>query len=681
MERMNLFTKLSVVALISSLPALCYSANNSDYFESLPEKTVLSIDKSYMDYAKIIVYLPNGKSETLWMDAKNNKYIDFLHDGRREKISINTIKLPDVDFNSPDYTRRNVANGTELLINDARYPKDALSKDIDGRVSATCIVEKDGSLSDIKIIEHLSPSIDEEAYRILAKTKLIPCKLGDKTYRCHHRIGLSFFIDRDNDNKKNNVGKVYLVNARTLLDGVAKRYNLGITRRQYSYRTSEGRTSTIPTGLRWHTSLEIDIPKDNQKLEQLLCQILFGKDGKNIEETGEKIAKTFEGKIKNKEFKKKEGRDLTITAHTLGYKKDKYYSYAYSIELDNNKTSHNFIYDIKESRILSAADVFTSSCLDELNNKMGGSDLNTLDIGIDDFFLYVGKDAESVTKISLSQDNWNKFTTIMQNILGDKEKLPTSLNENDFEYSEIRNRIKEIHNFANGTKKTIFKDETKIKKEGIQPIGIHKKIIRKPCAGDKERLIREYLQELWRNNVIMPDSDGFVANISFVLNKNQAISNFQTTLIKGDNIFFQKLVNLINNSTFKSMLLAIDGPANSYFNYDVEYGGKVYVHVDEMPEYPGGYRSLYQWIGNEIIIPDKIPANTLNEIKRIHASCIIEEDGSVSNAKVESAINNVLKEEIERVLARMPKWIPGKRFGKEVRVKTTFPLKLSLVKD
>ena len=126
------------------------------------------------------------------------------------------------------------------------------------------------------------------------------------------------------------------------------------------------------------------------------------------------------------------------------------------------------------------------------------------------------------------------------------------------------------------------------------------------------------------------------------------------------------------------MLLSVEGPVKNYFNYNIECGGKVYEFVDEMPEYPGGFRELFKWISDEITIPDDVPADALKS--RMFVKCIIEQDGSVSNAEIVSDTDLSLKKELERALANMPKWNPGKSNGKEVRVKTSFPLRINLVR-
>ncbi len=53
------------------------------------------------------------------------------------------------------------------LINNLRYPTDALENNISGRVVVQFTVEKDGSLTDIKVIQGIGGGCDEEAMRII----------------------------------------------------------------------------------------------------------------------------------------------------------------------------------------------------------------------------------------------------------------------------------------------------------------------------------------------------------------------------------------------------------------------------------------------------------------------------------------------------------------------------------
>lgn len=671
---MNYLIKLTAVVIICNLPLLCYSNNSNDFFDNLPENTIISIGESYSDYSQIILELPDGKSDTIWVEAKNKNFTDNLSDGRRILTNSNRFTPPQItEYESSTQKVK------KITLSEAKYPKDALSKEISGLVKVECIVEKDGSLSNIVIKESVWPSIDNEAIRLLSKQKLIPFKIGDKPFRCRHKIALAFNLKTE---KKKKEGEVCYSIAKNPPKGVDKRFN------KISSKSIEHQG-------KWTALIDLDIPEDNKDLEELLCKTLFGVEGKSLIESGNEFTKNFRGEFNYQEYKI-EGRYLAIVAHVNGYKKDKYYSYFYDIvsstrEMDNHYNefgtsllhyTHNIIYGIQEKRFFGATDLIKQSYLDELCNNWGIPDPSVLEIGMDDYFFYLGinDEGEASIAIGLSQENWDKFTPTMQKFIGNKSDLPLSLNPNDFEYDQEPDYIREVIQFEDGSRTiTTIQKGLKQKKEGIQPAGIKKGIIRKPNIGSDESLYHEYLAEIWEKSDVQPDNEGFVANISFSLNKDQTVSDFHTEYKKGDVNFYQKFINLFNKTPkWKTMLFAIDGPVKNYFNFDVECAGIVYEYAEKMPEYPGGFRALFQWISNEITIPDDVPAEALNN--RIFVNCIIEEDGSVSNAKVSTPIDDSLRKEIERVIGNMPKWNPGKKEGKVTRVKTAFPLRINLVR-
>lgn len=56
----------------------------------------------------------------------------------------------------------------KFIAQNVRYPQDAIEDGISGRVTASFIVNEDGSSSDIQILRSVSPSIDAEAKRVLS---------------------------------------------------------------------------------------------------------------------------------------------------------------------------------------------------------------------------------------------------------------------------------------------------------------------------------------------------------------------------------------------------------------------------------------------------------------------------------------------------------------------------------
>ena len=55
-------------------------------------------------------------------------------------------------------------------------------------------------------------------------------------------------------------------------------------------------------------------------------------------------------------------------------------------------------------------------------------------------------------------------------------------------------------------------------------------------------------------------------------------------------------------------------------------------------------------------------------------SFVVNKDGSMSDFKIVTGSNPVLKDAAIEVLRGMPKWIPGKKDGEVVRVKTSIPI-------
>ena len=54
-----------------------------------------------------------------------------------------------------------------FLTQQLNYPSDAMQKKIQGQVVCQFTVNKDGTISDIKVISGVSPSLDREALRVL----------------------------------------------------------------------------------------------------------------------------------------------------------------------------------------------------------------------------------------------------------------------------------------------------------------------------------------------------------------------------------------------------------------------------------------------------------------------------------------------------------------------------------
>ena len=98
--------------------------------------------------------------------------------------------------------------------------------------------------------------------------------------------------------------------------------------------------------------------------------------------------------------------------------------------------------------------------------------------------------------------------------------------------------------------------------------------------------------------------------------------------------------------------------------------------VEQMPEYPGGLPELMKYISMNVHYPEA--AMKTGTQGRVVVQFIIEEDGTVSEAKVLKKVNDDLDAEALRVVNAMPKWTPGRQKGQPVRVKYTMPVTFRL---
>ena len=79
------------------------------------------------------------------------------------------------------------------LAKNIKYPKDAEDQQIQGRVIATFIINKDGSISDAKVVKSVSPSLDEEALRVInGMPNWKPGKQNGKVVNVKYTIPISF---------------------------------------------------------------------------------------------------------------------------------------------------------------------------------------------------------------------------------------------------------------------------------------------------------------------------------------------------------------------------------------------------------------------------------------------------------------------------------------------------------
>ena len=98
----------------------------------------------------------------------------------------------------------------------------------------------------------------------------------------------------------------------------------------------------------------------------------------------------------------------------------------------------------------------------------------------------------------------------------------------------------------------------------------------------------------------------------------------------------------------------------------------IYSLVNQSPKYPGGDAGLFQWLRQHIKYPRIARENNIEG--KVYVGFVVETDGSITNVDVKRGIGSGCNDEAVRVISSMPKWTPGFKDGKAVRVAYTLPI-------
>jgi periplasmic protein TonB len=102
------------------------------------------------------------------------------------------------------------------------------------------------------------------------------------------------------------------------------------------------------------------------------------------------------------------------------------------------------------------------------------------------------------------------------------------------------------------------------------------------------------------------------------------------------------------------------------------FKSKIEKVVEQMPEYPGGEKALYEYLSNHI----QYPTDALNANKegKVLVRFVVNEDGSISMVEAAKGFGFGSEAEGIRVVTGMPKWKPGRNNGRAVKVWFQVPI-------
>ncbi len=99
---------------------------------------------------------------------------------------------------------------------------------------------------------------------------------------------------------------------------------------------------------------------------------------------------------------------------------------------------------------------------------------------------------------------------------------------------------------------------------------------------------------------------------------------------------------------------------------------KPYTMVEEMPRFPGGDKELLSFIAKNLKYPVIAQENGIQG--KVFIRFVVTSTGDVRNVTVVRSLDNYCDKEAMRVIALLPKWIPGRQNGRNVPVYYTVPI-------
>ena len=102
----------------------------------------------------------------------------------------------------------------------------------------------------------------------------------------------------------------------------------------------------------------------------------------------------------------------------------------------------------------------------------------------------------------------------------------------------------------------------------------------------------------------------------------------------------------------------------------------VYTEAEVMPEFPGGYNGLVDFLVKNISYPEQAKKDSITG--KVFVQFVIDEAGRIAESKIIRGVAPLLDEEALRVINTMPAWTPGTVKGKAVKVAFTLPIMFAL---
>ncbi len=111
-----------------------------------------------------------------------------------------------------------------------------------------------------------------------------------------------------------------------------------------------------------------------------------------------------------------------------------------------------------------------------------------------------------------------------------------------------------------------------------------------------------------------------------------------------------------------------DTPQTTSSHPPQDHNDKIFLVVEQQPEFPGGDIALKEYIAKNLVTP------TPKSSGKVFIGFVVNTDGSLQDFEVKKGLSPAQNEEALRLVKTMPKWQPGKQSGKAIRVRYYLPI-------
>jgi TonB family protein len=101
-----------------------------------------------------------------------------------------------------------------------------------------------------------------------------------------------------------------------------------------------------------------------------------------------------------------------------------------------------------------------------------------------------------------------------------------------------------------------------------------------------------------------------------------------------------------------------------------------YSVVEQTPVFQGEDSLLYNFIRNHLVYPQEAIENGIQG--RVVCQFAVDIDGTITDIEILRSLDRYTDKEVVRLIKSMPKWLPGKRHGENVKVRYTLPITFKL---